>query len=156
MPRYSLRLASSEDTLSLIAVLNEAFLESPYTETHSFSEDRVVKLISYVLSVGPDIGLLLLAENEGEIVGVFSALKTYTTMGLEETAIELIWWVRKDFRKTRLSIQLISAFEYWADKLGVKRLVLGSMANSHDDGIEKFYLRKGYKLTEKTYTKEVQ
>lgn len=145
------------DVKKLLPIGRDIFeKESPYGDTHTFDEMRTAKLILDLLNLGKDNAIILLAEDDtGKIVGILAAIKTFTTMGFEPTAMEVIWWVAQDARKSRLQLQLIHAFHYWCNRVGVSRIVLSSMENEHSQSVDRFYKRLGYKLTEHTYVKKV-
>lgn len=155
--KFDLRLATKDDVEELAMLGQEVFtLECPYTETHTYSGDRVKELVLSLLKLGEDSAIILLGVVQGKIVGILAALKTFTTVGLEPTVMELLWWVDSRAKQPRLAIQMIKAFEYWADKVGVTRLVLSSMENKHSASTEKYYKHLGYTLTEKTYVKRIK
>ena len=155
--QYNIRHATPEDDDLIVICARNAFEESPYVGLNTFSEERVRKTIEFLRSLGKNKAIMLVAETpDKQIVGLFGAMVSFTTMGLEETAMEVLWWVHPIARKTRLSITLIDAFEFWAGKLGITKLVLGSMENSHANAIQRFYEKKGYKFTERTYFKEIE
>lgn len=158
MPVYNLRLATHKDIEGVADNCKLAFEESPYQSEVTFDRSRVLDLVTSIVNKSPNDGFILLADDvsTGDTVGIFGAISSFTTMGLEPIGIELLWWVREDYRKTRLSVELIQGFEAWAEKRGIKRLVLGSMANTHTDSIDKFYKRRGYRQTEYTYFKELK
>lgn len=98
----------------------------------------------------------MVAEDpDGDIVGLFGAVVSYSSFSMDPLGVEVLWWVSPKARKTRLAITLVDGFEMWAKKLGLTKLVLGSMENEHSDAIDRFYKRRGYELTERTYFKEL-
>lgn len=67
------------------------------------------------------------------------------------TASELAWWVNEDKRKSTIGTELLEAFEFWAQKVGATFVHMVSL----DDRVGKYYERKGYKLLERAYIKEI-
>ena len=110
-------------------------------------------LIAAIVLIAASLPTLLMVPNGWQII---YAMVSFTTMGLDQVAMEVLWWVSPEARKTRLSITLVKAFEFWAGKLGLTKLVLGSMQNSHSDAIDRFYTKQGYRFTERTYFKEIK
>lgn len=153
---YNIRHAVETDDDNLLECARNAFLESPYVTLQEFSPSRVRSTIAFLRGLGNDSAIILVAEDKDKkIIGVFAAMVSFTTMGLDPVAMEVLWWVSPSARKSRLSITLVKAFEFWAGKLGLNRLVLGSMQNEHADSINKFYTKQGYSWTERTYFKEL-
>jgi hypothetical protein len=62
-----------------------------------------------------------------------------------------MWWVNPEHR-SRKSLALKEAYEFWAKKVGAKFI---QMANMNDEKIERFYQRTGYDLTERAYLKVI-
>lgn len=155
---FSLRLAEETDRSAFVEAVRKGFSEGPYRTKHTYSPERVSGIFSHLLSIGKSAGLILLAEDDEskEVIGLFVAMVSFTSAGLEPTATELLWWVDPKARKTRLSITLVNAFEFWAKRVGVTKLILGSMENEHAAAIHKFYTKRGYELTERTYYKELK
>jgi len=154
---FNLRHAEETDFENISNSVFKAFTESPYKDQYTFNQQRVVSVLKHMHSLGKQGAILLIAEDkEKNIVGLFLAMLSFTSAGLEPMASEILWWVSPDYRKTRLSITFIEAFEFWASKLGVTKLVLGSMENNHVNAIDKFYRKRGYTLTERTYFKELK
>ncbi len=155
--QFKIRLATELDDYRLIQMLKEAHTEGPYKNTQSFSEARALEVVRTIRRQGKEHGIILIAEEEKTkaIIGIFGAMVTFSSFSLDPLAAELLWWVHPQARKTRLSILLVDAYEMWAEKIGVKKLVIGSMENDHAEAIDKFYKRRGYALTERTYCKEL-
>lgn len=153
---FNIRFATEEDDTKLLIRIGEAMYEGPYKTLQTYAPERAKAVLAHMRSLGPQGAILLVAETpEKEIVGTFLAMVTYTTAGLEPVASEILWWVAPEARKTRMSILFIHAFETWARKLGVTKTILGSMENDHAESIDKFYKKRGYVLTERTYFKEL-
>ena len=131
--------------------------DCPYKDSHTYSHDKTAELIKGLLSLGTSNAYISLGEDTAtkEIVGVFGAMRTFITVSQEPTAVEVLWWVDKVARNTRLSLKLIKAYEYWANLIGVKRLVIASMSNEHSGSVDRLYTKMGYRLAEKTYVKKV-
>lgn len=155
---FKIRLATELDDHRLLEMLKEAHKEGPYKDTQAFSEDRALEVIRTIRRQGKEHGIILIAEEEKtkEIIGIFGAMVTFSSFSLDPLAAELLWWVHPKARKTRLSILLVDAYEMWAEKIGVTKLVIGSMENDHAEAIDRFYKKRGFTLTERTYCKELQ
>lgn len=102
-----------------------------------FEEDRVVLLLN-----APDYGTC------GCLVGC-AAKHPFLPLVV---GTELLWWVDPPARG-RHSLKLLDAFEYWAKE--VKHCDVLSCADVVSHSIGAIYLRRGYKLEEQTWTKEL-
>ena len=153
---YKIKLATQLDNNKIIAKLREAHQDGPYKSKQSFNDARSLAVLNHIHHQGPQGGMVMVAEDtEGDIVGLFGAVVSYSSFSMDPLGVEMLWWVSPKARKSRLSITLVDGFEMWAKKLGLTKLVLGSMENEHSDAIDRFYKRRGYELTERTYFKEL-
>lgn len=155
--QYKLRLATYLDVPKLLVAAQKGFKDSPYAGKLIYSESRAEKMINMLLELGHNKSIILFAEDvNGDVVAVIAAMVFYTQAGAEEVVSEQLWWVDKLYRKSRLAITLVEGLEFWAKKLGIRHVILGSMENEHSGSVEKFYNRKGYIKTESTFVKEIQ
>jgi GNAT superfamily N-acetyltransferase len=68
-------------------------------------------------------------------------------------AVETFWFVHPDHRGQGLS--LLVEFEKWGKREGCQTLAMIHMVDSFPDKLETLYRRRGYKLIEKHYLKEI-
>lgn len=68
-------------------------------------------------------------------------------------AIETFWFVDRAHRGE--GIKLLDAFEGWGASMGCAKLAMVHLVDSMPQALEKFYLRRGYRLAELHYLKEV-
>lgn len=83
-------------------------------------------------------GILLPDINDGEMV-----------------ASEMFWYVHPAYRKTMWGLRLFSTFERWAKDIGAKRITMVHLMTASGESIGKLYSRKGYRLVEQRYMKEI-
>lgn len=69
----------------------------------------------------------------------------------EPTAVELCWWVEPEHRNSKIGLELLQAFEYWAKKKKCKTITMVSLT----EDLDKFYKKQGYTLIEHVYMKDV-
>ena len=151
---HELKLATYLDVPKLLIAAEKAYKESPYEGKIAYDATRAEDMILQLLSLGPEKAIIIYSENEdGEVIGILSAMITYTIAGLEKIALEVLWWVDKSARLSRLSIKFMQAMEYWARKLEVSKTIMGNMENEHASAVEKFYIRQGYTKAETTFIK---
>ena len=94
----------------------------------------------------PRVGLLLVAESEGEIVGVLGASwqRAIHVPGLYATIQDL--WVRSDARSRGVGAELVEAIAKLAGEQGVARIEVGLPKESFEkiDATEAFYRGNGF------------
>lgn len=150
MPAYKLKLATIGDLPEVVALVEAAQSELLYKLP--FSPERVSQVLQEVLKQGVIICLV----TDTKIVGVFIALKTLTAISLEPIASELLWYVHVDYRNSRGALEMLAAFEYWAEHVvKVKLITIGNMQNNSASRTHRMYLRRGYELSEQTYFKRI-
>lgn len=147
-----IRLATPEDEATVLGLLYEFYLASPYPP-EDWNPDHVRKLFREVLGGGKANGVVFLAiDGKNRPVGLLGALKTILPFSGQEVGMELAWWVKPDYRKSRAGLLLLRAFEYWCSEIAkVKVYQVSSLENLPD--VERLYEKYGYKMTEKAYIK---
>ena len=92
---------------------------------------------------------------EGALVGVIMGSVSSTMYSPRLELQELHFWVREDYRTTRLSLELLDTLETWARLEGAAVLHV-SASTGHDTArVEKFYNKLGYRTTGVVCTKAV-
>ena len=66
---------------------------------------------------------------------------------------ELIWYMQPEHRKGRSSMEMLKQYEEWCKGKGCKFITMIDIDPYNN--LESLYTRKGYKVTEKTYVKDV-
>lgn len=145
-----LRLATSEDLPALLLLVMEAQKETPFNLP--FSAERVLQVLNELLQNG----IVICYIRNDQIAGLICGLTTYTPASLELIAAELLWYVHPDHRKSRGALKLMDAFEYWAWTKGCSAVTIGNIANTKMDATGKLYERKGYRLVEQSYMKNLK
>lgn len=108
---------------------------------------------TYFNLVSAGIAVFFVMEKDGEMIGGLGALKAPDLHYNRIMAVETFWFVSPQHRGQGL--QLFDAFEQWGAENGCNALAMIHMADSYPAALEKFYARKGYKLAEKHYIKEI-
>lgn len=145
----TLKLAGPEDVGSVIKMARSFALHSPYKDFPMEQE----KIEEFVLSLMRDKNktIVILYLHKDKPVGMLAGMSSEMIFSREKIASEVIWWVEPGFR-SRKTLALKEAYEYWAKRIGAKYI---QMANLNDEKIERYYERTGYKLTERAYLKVV-
>jgi GNAT superfamily N-acetyltransferase len=99
------------------------------------------------------VATLFIMEESGQMIGGLGAIKYPDLHDGKMMAVESFWFVAPEHRGKGL--KLFATFEEWALQEGCKKLAMIHMVDSYPDILEKLYMRKGYKLVEKHYVREV-
>lgn len=140
-----LRLATAKDQ-ELVVSMALSFLENSPYKTYG-DEANIRNLVAKVLEGDGSSSVIILHGEDGMIAGMVSPF----LFGAQTVATELAWWVNEDKRGTKIGAELLEAFEYWAGAVGCNFISMVSL----DDSLGKYYEKKGYTLSERTYIKEV-
>ncbi len=68
-------------------------------------------------------------------------------------ATELFWWCDEEAKKGE-GVALFNAFEAWADEIGAHQRS-ASTVHEMNPGIARFYERRGYRLREQNYVRNI-
>lgn len=143
------RKATAEDKLTF-AFLADAFLkESGYGLT--MNPDKLLANFDFSLT-SSDIEIFLL-DVDGTVVGMLVGAISQPLFSDDSMATELAWYISPDKRGGREAFQLIKTYEEWAKEQGCSFVTMVDIDSLNS--LEKVYTKKGYKLTEKTYVKEI-
>lgn len=142
----SIRIATLED-LDLIISMAKKFLET--TNYSKFVDEEVLKNVVTTIITGPrELGIVLLFEDKGMLAAVIRPF----AYGNISMAYELGWWVEPEHRGSRIGKELKEAYEFWAQRVNAKLIMMVAL----DDSIASLYEKQGYKLMEYTYSKELE
>lgn len=141
---------ANKDTLYEVAKLAKAY-ETDYTEFVTVDVEYSYR--TYLEFIEKGHGCAFVLKINDQVVGGISGLKFPDINSGIMTAVECFWFVKEEHRGAGL--QLLAFFESWAKEQGCKRMALIHLVDSFPDVLEKVYLRRGYRLVEKHYVKEV-
>ncbi len=141
-----MKIATIEDHDEVLSMAMKFMAQTGYTEYSN--EETISNLINTILSGKQDEMIILLKPGVGFLAGMRSPF----VFGPHFVASEVAWWINEDKRGNKDGAELIEAFEYWAKNVaGCTIITLTGL----DDSIGKFYEKKGYKLYERAYMKEL-
>lgn len=148
-----IRPASLSD-VAAVAVLGERFHEEAgLGDIASYSHaDTRATLAGMVES--PD-AILIVAEKDGEIVGMAGALTFpfYFNAG-HRTAQELFWYVKSDARDGT-GRELIDALEATAREMGCESLIMIALENISPEVTGRYYRSRGYRAAEHSWIRRL-
>lgn len=110
---------------------------------------RIANLADVVIA---DLGVVLLAEHRGEVVGMLALAALVQPLTGTIVVEELAWWVEPEHRGGRHAYRLLCAAEDWTRQNG--HSVLKMLAPS-DTVVGEMYVRRGYVPIETAYLKQL-
>lgn len=148
----SLIRSGTEEDIDQCLTLAENFYEvAGYSDSIPFCEESSREYFQISL----DMGLFSVAD-EGEIVGFILGIAVPFVMNKNYlVGTELAWWVEPEYRKGSTGIKLLSHIENCAKELGCKMWSMMCLEDQDPEKIEKIYLSRGYRKTERSYTRNL-
>lgn len=148
---YNIRLAELTDTTDIV-ILGKEFYKQYYKDLLGWNTKKVTQNLE--TAIKEDYFLVLVMEHNKEIVGMFVAMVAPCFFSDDIQGSELAWYVTKDHRKTGKALEMLDWYENWAKEHGAK---LVNMMNIEigPKSILSVYKKKGYKLRENTFIKEL-
>jgi len=145
---YTIRQTVIEDLPGILELVHE-FHDESLNDLGVVCDDAVAKELMPKM-----IKTSIVLEIEGKIVGVIAGFVTSHIVSKEPLMQETIWFVAKEHRKH--GIKLYRGFENMCRVMGMKHLVMGNMSGKRDEVFERFYLKRGFKLSEVQYIKRLE
>ncbi|NOS67897.1 MAG: hypothetical protein HOO67_06090 [Candidatus Peribacteraceae bacterium] len=105
--------------------------------------------------IGAKLGKIFAVREDGKLVAALGMATTLDPNSGILMALEQFWYVMPTHRKTRVGLDLFRAFGDEGERVGAKRLVMVHLANLTPESLHTFYERKGYRLVEQTFWKEI-
>jgi len=135
------------DLNKVVALAKEMHAEGVYKDI-PFHTDQFVKTISRCMSNG----FAWVGEKDGKVVAGFLADISEYIFSKEKMTCDYGIFTSKEYRKTRLALQLIKKYIEWAESKEVREISIG-ISNGHEsDGLGKFLEKRlGFKQTGKIY-----
>lgn len=141
-----MKIATIDDVAEILEMSKQFMSKTGYAEYSD--EQNIRNLIESIVTGRQDQMIILLKPGVGFIAGQ----ATPFVFGPHYIASEIAWWINEEKRNSGIGEELVEAFEYWAKNVaGCTIITLTSL----DDGVGKFYEKKGYKLHERAYMKEL-
>lgn len=117
----------------------------------TLNEEHFVTQIQQFMDAG--IGLFIAAIDDGQVRGAIGGVAYPDFATGDLTAVELFWFVGPEYRM--VGVKLLIAFERLAKDRGCKRIHMVHLVNYSADKLDQFFERRGYRLTEKAFTREL-
>ena len=145
-----IREATSADHRSNIEFMKGMEHASEFIKINS---EYAFRVYDHMVKRGIATGLM--KEVDGKVVGCLGFIMSTDLHSGEPIAIETFWFVDPAFRGQGYGNELFDAFEETAKRKGAKKVAMIHMSDSFPDILEKLYMKRGYRLLEKHYIKEI-
>lgn len=149
-----LKIATWDDFFDIRDMLEEFSQNSPYKNV-TLDFNKMESLIEGILNGDKSKAIILLYMKGEKPVGLLAGIKAEMTLNYDSLAHELIWWVNPEHRGGRAGIELFKAFEFWAKKVGCKKVQMSLVETADAPAVEKIYSKFGYTCTEKAFLKDI-
>lgn len=116
--------------------------ESPRFRDSEYSAEKCAQTFDRLLA--NDYGVVLVAESNGEVVGMMAGFALEHFFSTDITASDVVVYVVPEARGTSAAARLIRAFEQWAVDKGASEIMLGVSTEVHSERTAAFYGRLGY------------
>lgn len=141
----TLKIAGWEDFRDVLDLAMEFSRQTPYGVEPEL--DKIEELIGHYLNTG----LVLLLMGDGRPVGLLIGVVNEFLLTRDKMVSEIAWYVRPEGRGH--GHHLRKAFEYWAEHIQKARFI--HMSSLDTPAVNRYYERKGYVATEKTFMKDL-
>jgi len=143
-----IREAQESDIPRIVEMGSRSLKEGPYKDQVGDNPDITKQLAWDVIS---QKGRVLIALEDGKIIGLLAFILFPHYFSSELTAGELMWYVLPEYRKSFTAIALLRAAERMARELGAKRMQF----TAPTDEVASAYARLGYSQIEVSFQKEL-
>lgn len=118
------------------------------------NREYAIKQVEDLITSGSGVVLLAIAD-DGNLQGGLAALKGRDRHDGTLYAVEDFFFVHPAYRDQGIGAKLLDAFEAWAGSQGCKKTAMIHLVDSYPDILKTFYERRGYKLQELHYVKDL-
>lgn len=141
-----IRLATEQDIPRLVEMGSRSLREGAYADMLKDNQTQTSALAEAVIK---QAGKVLVAEENGQIVGLLALIIAPHFYSAEPTATELMWYCEPEFRHSFTAVALMRAAEKIAREAGCISMVLTAPTKE----VGKAYQSLGYREIETNYRK---
>lgn len=149
-----LRLGKERDVNVILGLILEFFGHTKYGHLPVDYIATSGLIRDFVNELNEDL-VCILWEVNGKVTGILAGQIQTIPLLNRKVAVECLWWVEPEARGSEAGEQLLDAFEHWAKLRGADMVQMMSLPDRTGKALSRFYRRRGYDLTEVTYTKEL-
>lgn len=148
-----IRPASLDDCEVIVDLGEGFFTEAGWQDIADYVREDCLRSLQFLAT--DETGILLVAEEDGEIVGMAGGLVSPLYFNLShKTGQELFWWI-KPGQRGAAGLRLIDALEQSARARGCTSWAMIALDHIDPERTAKIYERRGYRPSERTYIKRL-
>lgn len=148
---YNIRKATPEDFIKVLPMAEKFWNTTAHSKTMAFDFDSVLDY--YIMMI--EMGFILVAEEEGNLIGMIGCFTQPFLLNKNHmVCTEAMWYVDEDYRGLRVAGDLLKRAEDEAKAAGCTKLVMSALSTS-PEGLDGYYKRIGYEVSETAYLKEI-
>lgn len=142
------------DDIPVIAALGELFhAEAGWGDIVPYSREDTAKTLAFM--VNDDNGILLVAERDGEIVGMCGGLAHPVYFNhAHKSGQELFWWMKPGLRDGT-GREMLDRMEETAREIGCISWSMIALDKVNPELTGRLYRRRGYRASEHSYIKRL-
>lgn len=150
-PVSKVRIARVQDWPSIEPMARKFYDTTSYVNTIPYDKDTVQQLYLDMMKNG----FIVVGEVDGVIVGMLGIMVVPFTLNRNyKVGTEIMWWVEPEYRHSRVALEMLDITEQVAKVDGCHLLSMSALDTS-PPGVVKVYEKRGYKLQESSFTKEL-
>ena len=145
------RWTTSHDEPGLLRLAEQAHTE--FGDSSPFSLSKMALFFRESLGEANDTRFFLVACDGDAVVGMLAAVAVAPVFTEERVLAECFLFVAPEYRDVETFQYLVSVFEHWGDRLGIKKRLL-SCPHKNYAAFVRLYRRLGYTPSEHHFVKE--
>lgn len=149
---YSIREASEEDIIDL-TILGKQFAKESGNNFLGWNTEKVYNSLLDAIEREDFCVQVLCVDTE--IVGMFIGFLAPCFFSNVVQAVEIVWYVDPDHRGSKEAYKMIDLYEEWAGFREAVCVNMMSLDILNGKKVAKMYERRGYRLAENTFVKEL-
>ena len=147
----TIRKANIIDTKDILDLISEFYEEGLKEYGLNFTDYSLYRTAEKFITNG----IVIVVEDNESLVGIIGGAVIPSIFDeTEKIAQEMMWFIKKDYRKGELAKDLLDRFEQEARDLGAKYITVAAMGNMRNEVLDRFYRHNGYMLMETQYLKK--
>lgn len=144
-----IRPATMDDVDAIVEMGRRFYPESGYEATAPFCEEQIAGLAIVTMRDG----VMLVAEKDGEVVGMACLhVEPFLFNPSVVIAHELVYWIEPEHRGGMMAARMLKAIEEACRAKGATTIRMATLSSS-PEAADKLYMRAGFHLSEKYYSK---
>lgn len=149
----TVRYATEFDTSALVRLGRAMHDESPRFRARQFDEVKALAVSRNVIS-SPS-GCAIVAEKEGEIIGMVGAFVFEHFFGQDKIVSDYVVYVSPGHRGGTLMVRMVKLLEAWAREVGAVELSLGVSTEVEAERTVRLYEQMGYRQSGFSVLKDI-